>query len=183
MCDARLQKGSNGQTFEAFEPLRSAEVRSALDAFRMARSVALFLAGLRAALSKKAMRRGMREPEARLHAEALFETLTWQEPKLATEWVPYGARAKPSHEPVRELPQITITRLDRERLSHLLKGLDAPLVRDLTLLDRELARADMVPSTSIAPDVVTMNSRGVSPAKIKGRREKHSLRVGAISGR
>jgi regulator of nucleoside diphosphate kinase len=40
-----------------------------------------------------------------------------------------------------------------------LKGLDAPVARDLTLLDRELARADVVPSTSIAPDVVTMNSR------------------------
>jgi regulator of nucleoside diphosphate kinase len=40
-----------------------------------------------------------------------------------------------------------------------LKGLDAPLARDLALLDRELARADVVPSTSIAPDVVTMNSR------------------------
>jgi regulator of nucleoside diphosphate kinase len=197
MRDARAQKGSKAPTREAFEPLASTEVRSAFDAFRMARSATLALAvlallvisrspeggghehlaaglasmaiavyiaraggqQLRAALSKNAMRCGMRESEAHLHAEALFETLTWQEPKLATAWVPYRAPAQASHDPVRELPPITITGLDCERLSHLLNGLHAPLVRDLTLLHRELARADVVPSTSIAPDVVTMNSR------------------------
>jgi regulator of nucleoside diphosphate kinase len=198
MRDSRIQKRSQGSTCEAFETQESAEVRSAFDAFRMARSAALMLVvvaavvistpaeggghghiaasltglaiaiyiarggrrRLRAALNKSAQRSGMRAAEARLHAEALFERLTWQEPTHAIDWVPHHASlAKPCREPVRELPYITITGMDRERLSHLLGELDAPVARDFSLLDRELARAQVVPSTSIAPDVVTMNSR------------------------
>lgn len=114
---------------------------------------------LRAALSKDALRRGMLGPEARLHAEASFERLTWQEPRHALSWVPYRASPKPSHEPVLERPRITITALDRERLSHLLTAPDASFTQEPSLLERELARAHVLPSASIAPDIVTMNSR------------------------
>ncbi|HTU63168.1 MAG TPA: nucleoside diphosphate kinase regulator, partial [Polyangiales bacterium] len=112
-----------------------------------------------AALRKNAERLGMRGREAHLHAEALFETLTWQEPNHAVEWLPNPAGTEPCRDAVRELPDITITGIDRERLSHLLQERNVPRVLDVTLLDRELTRASVVPSSAIAPDVVTMNSR------------------------
>lgn len=137
---------------------------------------------LRTALSKEAERLGMRGSEARLHAEASFERLTWQEPKHATDWVPYRASAEPSRDPVRELPHITITGLDRERLARLLKGRSALPAHDLTLLDRELSRAAVVPSSSVGPDVVTMNSRVRIADEDEGRQREVTLVYPADAG-
>jgi regulator of nucleoside diphosphate kinase len=58
-----------------------------------------------------------------------------------------------------DTPAITITKLDLDRLSSLLEleGANSPTTAEL--LDEELARAEVVPSTDVPPDVVTMNSR------------------------
>jgi len=57
-------------------------------------------------------------------------------------------------------PEIIVTEQDVERLNRLLDVLPAQST-DASALDRELARARIVPPKSIPSDVVTMNSRVV----------------------
>ena len=57
-----------------------------------------------------------------------------------------------------DLPDITITSLDHKRLTTLLDELPSTSGIHLDALDRELARAKIVPSKAVSPDVVTMNS-------------------------
>lgn len=65
-------------------------------------------------------------------------------------------------------PQITITRLDAERLERLLESLPDNAFPAREQLQAEIARADIVEPREVPPDVVTMNS------KVSFRVENHA---------
>jgi regulator of nucleoside diphosphate kinase len=60
----------------------------------------------------------------------------------------------------KKAPAIHVTRFDKTRLMHLLRGLDAAQENrgEIEDLERELERGTEVESTEVEPDVVTMNS-------------------------
>jgi regulator of nucleoside diphosphate kinase len=62
-------------------------------------------------------------------------------------------------EPSMNLPHIMVTQLDRERITSLLAHPHPVAEFDTQRLDEELARAEIVGSREVPPDVVTMNSR------------------------
>ena len=55
-------------------------------------------------------------------------------------------------------PPIVITTLDYDRLETLLRSLPAGAFPNKAALEAELARAEIVPSEQVQPNVVTMNS-------------------------
>lgn len=55
-------------------------------------------------------------------------------------------------------PPIVVSEQDLERLEKLVASLSSAPVPGLEELEEELSRADVVPSTAIPPNVVTMNS-------------------------
>ena len=57
-----------------------------------------------------------------------------------------------------DVPPITVTERDNERLQRLLESESARNLPGVDMLIRELDRADVVKSEEIARDVVTMNS-------------------------
>ncbi|MCK8517222.1 nucleoside diphosphate kinase regulator [Methylonatrum kenyense] len=57
-----------------------------------------------------------------------------------------------------EQPPIVISEQDLERLERLVESLSSKPVPGLEELENEISRADVVPSSEIPPNVVTMNS-------------------------
>lgn len=73
------------------------------------------------------------------------------------------------------LPEITLTALDRERISALLQTQPRSYGVDLAPLGRELARASIVAPDAVAADVVTMNSRVCFEDEASGVRREITL--------
>ncbi len=67
-----------------------------------------------------------------------------------------------------KLPAVIVTTQDRERISSALEAAMSARPDELERLDQELARAEIVPSRDVPPDVVTMNSRLVFEDEISG---------------
>jgi regulator of nucleoside diphosphate kinase len=78
-------------------------------------------------------------------------------------------------EPTVDQPQITITRLDAERLEHLLESLPDGTFPVKEQLQAEIARADIVDSRDVPPDVVTMNS--TVRFRVENNEREFSLRL------
>ena len=72
-----------------------------------------------------------------------------------------------------DLPQIYLTQNDLDRLSRLVEG--QPAGNRHEQLERELARAHVVPRDEIPDDVVTMNARVVFENESSGERREVTL--------
>lgn len=72
-------------------------------------------------------------------------------------------------------PQIILTRLDAERLEHLLESLPEGAFPARESLQEEIARADIVDPREVPPDVVTMNSKVTF--RVENNAREFSLRL------
>jgi regulator of nucleoside diphosphate kinase len=117
-----------------------------------------------ARLIAEATKRGSEVGVARVQAEEVVESLLHLERWRARRPSPCDRTFAERDESFPAsasyaLPSITITKRDLDRLSSLLHRVSAACPGAAELLDEELARADIVSSQRVPPDVVTMNSR------------------------